>query len=156
MTTLTVERQVPQLGFIRWLWLLQRSLVSPHIIPASSEAHEKSSGWDIHDQVYSRELLISNRGNGYRDVLAIIDLNTYRRIPWENNVPFFLVSFLDPDTKAPLCACPRGLLNTTVERASSNGWEAVAGVEYEVSGSIYIRHQAKRLASTSIFKVWYM
>jgi glutamine synthetase len=133
----TVERQVPQRSFIRWIRLLQRSLVSPFISLVSSKADGVSSGWDIHDQVYSRELLISNRGNGYRDVLAIIDLSTYRRIPWENNVPFFLVSFLDPDTKAPLCACPRGLLKTTVDRATSKGWEAVAGVEYEVSGIVY-------------------
>ena len=45
------------------------------------------SGWDIHDQVYSRELLISNKSNGYRDILAVIDLSTFRRIPWENNSP---------------------------------------------------------------------
>lgn len=54
---------------------------------------EHDSGWDMHDTVYPNELLISNRANGYRDLLAVIDLTTYRRIPWENNVPFFLVSF---------------------------------------------------------------
>jgi hypothetical protein len=90
------------------------------------------SGWDLHDQVYSRELLISNRGNGYGDVVASIDLATYRRIPWENNVPFFLVSFLDPKTREPICACPRGTLKKAIDRAASHGWEAVAGVEYEV------------------------
>ncbi|KAF7294740.1 Gln-synt-C domain-containing protein [Mycena indigotica] len=74
-------------------------------------------GWDIHDSVYSRELLISNKANGYRDILASIDLSTYRRIPWENNVPFFLVSFLDPDTKEPLIVDPRGLMRITTERA---------------------------------------
>jgi glutamine synthetase len=90
------------------------------------------SGWDLHDTVYSRELLISNKENGYRDLLATIDLSTYRRIPWENNVPFFLVSFLDPDTREPICACPRGTLRKVTSRAESHGWEAVAGVEYEV------------------------
>lgn len=90
------------------------------------------SGWDIHDQVYSRELLISNKSNGYRDILAVIDLSTFRRIPWENNVPFFLVSFLDPDTKEPICADPRGVLKTVVERAESQGWRCLAGCEYEV------------------------
>ncbi|EED85272.1 predicted protein [Postia placenta Mad-698-R] len=88
-------------------------------------------GWDIHDTVYSRELLISNRANGYRDLLAIIDLSTYRRIPWEHNVPFFLVSFLDPDTKEPICADPRGVLKQVVERAGSKGWQCYAGCEYE-------------------------
>ncbi|KZT71303.1 glutamine synthetase/guanido kinase [Daedalea quercina L-15889] len=88
-------------------------------------------GWDIHDTVYSKELLISNRANGYRDLLASIDLSTYRRIPWENNVPFFLVSFLDPDTKQPICADPRGVLKQVVDRAANKGWQCYAGCEFE-------------------------
>ena len=92
-----------------------------------------NSGWDIHDATYSKELLISNRANGYRDLLAAIDLSTYRRIPWENNVPFFLVSFLDPDTKQPICADPRGVLKRVVDRAASKDWQCYAGCEYEVS-----------------------
>ncbi|KAI0723955.1 glutamine synthetase/guanido kinase [Cerioporus squamosus] len=88
-------------------------------------------GWDMHDTVYSPELLISNRANGYRDLIASIDLATYRRIPWENNVPFFLVSFLDPDTKKPICADPRGALRQVVIKAQSKGWRPIAGCEYE-------------------------
>ncbi|KAG9046763.1 hypothetical protein FS837_003693 [Tulasnella sp. UAMH 9824] len=88
-------------------------------------------GWDIHDTVYPKELLISNRGNGYRDLLAMIDLSTYRRIPWEKDVPFFLVTFLDPDTKEPICVCPRGTLKKTVSKLAERGWDAMAGVEYE-------------------------
>lgn len=91
------------------------------------------SGWDIHDAVYTRELAISNRENGYRDVLAQVDLSTYRRIPWENNVPFFLVSFLDPISLKPLCVDPRGVLRLTCERAVEMGLKCIAGVEYEVS-----------------------
>ncbi|KAI0672962.1 glutamine synthetase/guanido kinase [Trametes maxima] len=88
-------------------------------------------GWDIHDTVYSKELLISNRANGYRDLIASIDLATYRRIPWENNVPFFLVSFLDPDTKEPICADPRGVLRRVAAKAQNKGWKCIAGCEYE-------------------------
>ncbi|KAI5124576.1 hypothetical protein M0805_003095 [Coniferiporia weirii] len=88
-------------------------------------------GWDIHDQVYSHELLISNKNNGYRDIIASIDLSTYRRIPWEGNIPFFLVSFLDPDTKEPLCVCPRNTLWKVVKKAETKGWDCFAGVEYE-------------------------
>ena len=90
------------------------------------------SGWDIHDTVYSQELLISNKANGYRDLIASIDLSTFRRIPWENNVPFFLVSFLDPDTKEPISVDPRGILKVISERASGRGRQCYAGVEYEV------------------------
>ncbi|KIJ17483.1 glutamate---ammonia ligase [Paxillus involutus ATCC 200175] len=88
-------------------------------------------GWDIHDSVYPRELAISNRQNGYRDVLAQIDLSTYRRIPWDNNVPFFLVSFLDPISLKPICADPRGVLRLASELAAEMRLTCVAGVEYE-------------------------
>jgi len=88
-------------------------------------------GWDINDGVYSRELLISNKKNGYKDIIASIDLSTYRRIPWENNVPFFLVYFLDPVTGQPLSVDPRGILKITMERAEKMGRQCFAGVEYE-------------------------
>ncbi|KAH0830621.1 hypothetical protein J3R83DRAFT_2076 [Lanmaoa asiatica] len=103
-------------------------------------------GWDIHDAVYTRELAISNRENGYRDVLAQVDLSTYRRIPWENNVPFFLVSFLDPVSLKPLCVDPRGVLRLTCERAAEMGLKCVAGVEYEVSFPHQLRETAESAA----------
>lgn len=89
------------------------------------------------------ELGISNAQNGYRDILAIPDLSSYRRIPWEktlsscnkyndddddcdvesnnksssstSHLPFFLVHFFDPDTKLPIAPDPRSLLKTIVE-----------------------------------------
>src|SRR5271155_4826124 len=47
-------------------------------------------GWDMNDKTSSRELKVSNAENGYRDMVAKIDLSSYRRIPWEHNIPFFL------------------------------------------------------------------
>ncbi|KAF8319288.1 glutamine synthetase/guanido kinase [Clavulina sp. PMI_390] len=90
-------------------------------------------GWDIHDNVYPNELLISNRQNGYRDLLAKVDLSTYRRIPWEHHVAFFLVSFLDPDTKEPISVDPRSAIAKAVDEAGKLGWTPLSGVEYEVS-----------------------
>ncbi|KAE8366532.1 hypothetical protein BDV27DRAFT_155807 [Aspergillus caelatus] len=78
-------------------------------------------GWDQQDMDYPKELAIWNEENGYRD------LNSFRRIPWENNVPFFLVSFLDPDTREPVCACPRGLLKNVAAKAETAGYRAMAG-----------------------------
>ncbi|KAA8569726.1 hypothetical protein EYC84_001309 [Monilinia fructicola] len=88
-------------------------------------------GWDMHDQTYFKELKISNAENGYHDIIAIPDLSSFRRIPWEDNVPFFLISFYDPDTGNPVSACPRGLLKTAVEKLQANGLGAMAGAEYE-------------------------
>ena len=84
-------------------------------------------GWDMHDQPYTRELKISNKENGYRDIIAIPDLKSFRRIPWEDDVPFFLVSFLDPDTQRPLSTCPRSLLKIAADRLEKSGYKALAG-----------------------------
>ena len=86
-------------------------------------------GWDMHDQTYFHELKISNAENGYRDIIAVPDLSSFRRIPWEDNVPFFLVSFYDPDDGEALSACPRGLLKTAVEKLEAQGLGAMAGGE---------------------------
>lgn len=100
-------------------------------------------GWDMHDQTYFKELKISNKENGYRDVIAIPDLSSFRRIPWEDNVPFFLVSFYDPDTEEPLSACPRSLLKRQVDKLAEKSWGAMAGGKqlcdgYTVAGWLLI------------------
>ncbi|KAI7975722.1 hypothetical protein EIK77_005472 [Talaromyces pinophilus] len=84
-------------------------------------------GWDMHDRTYFKELSISNKENGYRDLLAIPDLQSFRRIPWEDNVPFFLVSFFDPETKEPISACPRNLLQASVDKLAKLEYKAMAG-----------------------------
>lgn len=84
-------------------------------------------GWDMHDRTYFKELSISNKENGYRDLLAIPDLASFRRIPWEDNVPFFLVSFFDPETREPISACPRNLLKTVVDKLAKSNYGAMAG-----------------------------
>jgi glutamine synthetase len=84
-------------------------------------------GWDMHDQTYFKELKISNKENGYRDLVAIPDLSTFRRIPWEDDVPFFLVSFHDPDTLEPISVCPRGMLKVQLDKLETQGISAMAG-----------------------------
>lgn len=100
-------------------------------------------GWDMHDKTYMRELKISNAENGYRDMLAIPDLQSFRRIPWEENIPFFLVTFHDPDTKKPVCACPRGLLQGQLDRLRSKGYGAMAGGKYHPSCRIVFAARLK-------------
>lgn len=87
-------------------------------------------GWDMHDEKYFKELAISNKENGYRDMVAIPDLSSFRRIPWEDNVPFFFVDFFNPDTKAPISACPRGLIRTVSEKMEKCGYKAMAGGKF--------------------------
>ncbi|KAG9998702.1 glutamine synthetase/guanido kinase, partial [Aureobasidium melanogenum] len=87
-------------------------------------------GWDMHDQTYFKELKISNKENGYRDLTAQVDLASFRRIPWENNVPFFLVSFYEPEGES-VSACPRSVLGRAVDKIQAKGMSAMAGAEYE-------------------------
>lgn len=94
-------------------------------------------GWDINDSTYIRELLVSNKANGYHDILARIDLRTYRRLAWEKNMAFFLVEFYDPDLnngETRLGACPRGLLESVTQKMEQHGegWKCMAGSEFEV------------------------
>lgn len=105
-------------------------------------------GWDQHDMTYYKELSISNKENGYRDLVAVPDLSSFRRIPWENNVPFFLVSFLDPDTREPVCACPRGLLKTVSAKAEAAGYRAMAGGMFTVHAPPPCRFQRAKLTSS--------
>ncbi|MBW0462120.1 hypothetical protein O181_001835 [Austropuccinia psidii MF-1] len=90
-------------------------------------------GWDMHDRAYHPELSISNIQNGYRDLVARIDLDTGRRIPWEDDIPLFLVDFFEiSHSDTPLCVCPRGLLKTVLKRLEQEaGIGALAGIEYE-------------------------
>ncbi|KAG0365920.1 glutamine synthetase [Gamsiella multidivaricata] len=88
-------------------------------------------GWDMHDKTYEQELSVSNAANGYKDIIAIPDLSTFRRIPWENDIPFFLLSFYDPNTKEPLAVCPRSLLKRVTDELATLGWEAMCGAEFE-------------------------
>ena len=115
--------------------------------------------------MYTKELLISNAANGnkfaclsvdqgYTDIEANIDLSSFRRIPWEDNIPFFLVFricplhwsevfFADSKSHKPsnslwicpniflVCACPRSLLRETLKGFVDIGCTAKAGIEYE-------------------------
>ena len=106
-------------------------------------------GWDMHDQIYFKELKVSNAANGYRDIIAIPDLNSFRRIPWEDDVPFFMVSFFDPDTMSPLLACGRGLLKTAAEKWEKKGLTAMAGgrCSHDGANSLHLEANSRRTIS---------
>ncbi|GAA6055968.1 hypothetical protein JCM3770_000753, partial [Rhodotorula araucariae] len=88
-------------------------------------------GWDIHDTPYSPELSVSNLANGYRDLLARVDLHTFRRTHTTPALPFFLCTLLDPETREGLYADPRAVLQRVCRDLAEEGYEAMAGAEYE-------------------------
>ena len=86
-------------------------------------------GWDIHDKVYDN-VTVSNAENGFKDVLAKIDISTLRRQPWNNNIPFFTFDFF-ADAQTPLAVCPRNLLKKVISQLETEGLMPFSAVEFE-------------------------
>src|SRR5690606_30964179 len=53
-----------------------------------------------------------------------------RRVPWDNDVPFFLGEF-EAEDGAPLPVCPRQLLKKVIRRARDMGFTEAFGLEFE-------------------------
>ncbi|GME26373.1 hypothetical protein ASPZODRAFT_148100 [Neofusicoccum parvum] len=86
-------------------------------------------GWDMHDQTYDTGNSITSEELGFGDFMAVADLSSYRKTPWEDALPFFLVDFYDKSKRVP--ACPRGLLKSVLSQLAEGGAHARAGVELE-------------------------
>jgi glutamine synthetase len=86
-------------------------------------------GWDSGDVCYDNSTY-TGWHSGYPDALAKIDLSTYRKVPWDGQVPFFLADFED-GAGQPLSICPRQTLKRVLARASAAGYSASAGMEFE-------------------------
>jgi glutamine synthetase len=86
-------------------------------------------GWDAADVCYD-DVDYTGWHSGYPDADAHIDLGTYRNIPWDHDVPFFLGEFVD-ENEDPLPVCPRQNLKKIIARAESQGYSPTFGVEFE-------------------------
>ncbi len=86
-------------------------------------------GWDSNDDCYENTKL-TGWHTGYPDAKATIDLETYRNIPWENDLPFFIADFSNDETYAR-AACPRSLLKRVNEQCRTMGFKAVFAQEFE-------------------------
>jgi glutamine synthetase len=86
-------------------------------------------GWDSGDVCYDNGKY-TGWHSGYPDAVARVDLSTYRTVPWDNGVPFFLGDFED-GRGGPLPICPRSLLKKILARAEAAGYAAKAGLEFE-------------------------
>ncbi|RME71726.1 MAG: glutamine synthetase [Planctomycetota bacterium] len=86
-------------------------------------------GWDIGDVCYDN-VRYTGWHSGYPDAHARIDLGTFRRVPWDGDVAFFLADFVD-EREQPLAVCPRQTLKRVLARAEALGYRVMAGFEYE-------------------------
>lgn len=86
-------------------------------------------GWDCADLCYDK-VQVTGWHTGYPDAQVRLDLDTFRRVPWDADVPFFLGDFEGPDGQG-LSVCPRRLLRKICERAQGLNFNALFGLEFE-------------------------
>lgn len=86
-------------------------------------------GWDSADALYEKAS-VTGWHSGFPDNPAVIDIHTFRKIPWENNVPFFLAELTDQKGK-PAPFCPRQLLKGRIAEANKLGFSPIFAQEFE-------------------------
>ena len=86
-------------------------------------------GWDAADVSYDNAQ-ITGWHTGYPDAQAMIDVRSFRKIPWENDLPFFLADFVNGEGEA-LPACPRNLLKQVTAQATQAGFSPMFSQEFE-------------------------
>lgn len=83
-------------------------------------------GWDSNDQLYDN-VSFTGWHTGYPDASVRLLPETYRRMPFEDNLPLILGEF----TGEGETICPRGLLRRVVQKARDMGFVPFAGCEFE-------------------------
>ena len=86
-------------------------------------------GWDAGDVVYDN-VEYTGWHTGYPDSPAVVDISTFRKIPWENDVPFFLGELTDQKGN-PSPVCPRQLLKKILKEANKQGFSPIFSQEFE-------------------------
>lgn len=72
-------------------------------------------GWDVNDATYTNTTF-TGWHSGYPDAPVAVDLSTFRKIPWEGDVPFCLADLVDKRGE-PVTISPRQLLKKVVNEA---------------------------------------
>ncbi|WP_219929345.1 glutamine synthetase family protein [Sphingobacterium athyrii] len=86
-------------------------------------------GWDVNDQVYDN-VEITGWHTGYGDFPARIDGNTFRKIPWQEDIPFFLADF-ETSEATDKNVCPRALLKNIIAQSEDLGYKPIFSQEFE-------------------------
>ncbi|MFO0205878.1 MAG: glutamine synthetase family protein [Betaproteobacteria bacterium] len=86
-------------------------------------------GWDMMDACYDNTQ-VTGWHRGFPDALVRLDLDTYRTVPWDDQVPFVLGEFVTADG-GPYPVCPRQVLRRVLERAGKLGLQPMCGMEFE-------------------------
>lgn len=87
-------------------------------------------GWDNTDTVYNNAE-VTGWHTGFPDTKAQIDVTSYRSVPWQDDVAFFLADLNNPETNQPHPGCSRSLLKKVVAKSDNMGFKAVFAQEFE-------------------------
>ena len=114
-------------GILRGKYISAEKFLS--VVESSTGFCDVVFGWDASDVAYDNATY-TGWHTGYPDCPATIDLNTFRKIPWENDLPFFLGDFLDAKGGAS-SVCPRQLLKKVLGDAEALGFAPSFSQEFE-------------------------
>lgn len=114
-------------GIIRGKYISVEKFLS--VVKSGSGFCDVVFGWDAGDIAYDNAKY-TGWHTGYPDAPARIDTNTFRKIPWENDIPFFLAELSDSKSN-PAYVCPRQLLKKVIGDLDKAGYMANFSQEFE-------------------------
>jgi glutamine synthetase len=114
-------------GILRGKYISVEKFLS--VIKSDSGFCDVVFGWDAGDVAYDN-VKYTGWHTGYPDAPARIDTNTFRKIPWENDIPFFLAE-LSGSKSTPAYVCPRQLLKKVIGDLDKAGYIANFSQEFE-------------------------
>lgn len=114
-------------GVLRGKYISSEKFLS--VVKSGSGFCDVIFGWDMEDISYDN-VKYTGWHTGYPDAPARIDLSTFRKIPWENDVPFFLGDLADVKN-SPAIVCPRQLAMKIIREADEAGFKAYFSQEFE-------------------------
>lgn len=82
-------------------------------------------GWDMHDVLYDDDSEICSKEQGYADFIAVPDLGSFRRLPWEHDMPFFKLHFEAHGQSLRFDG--RGMIRSLQDKLIEAGCQAKAG-----------------------------
>lgn len=85
-------------------------------------------GWDAGDVAYDNAK-VTGWHTGYPDGKASVDITSFRQVPWENDLPFFIADFSNDENLSKLC--PRTLLRNIKKQAGDAGYIPYFSQEFE-------------------------
>lgn len=85
-------------------------------------------GWDSEDLIYDNSD-VTGWHTGFPDSLATIDAGTYRKTPWNNDIPFFIADYRNSENLKGVC--PRTVLKNISDECKHLGYSPKFSTEYE-------------------------